>query len=152
MCYKSKNKKPDTEEEPISKISLKSAIDNREVLNALKPLITTITHQPKFASWLKETYSGVDVWDIYIALFLYEYDEPFFMDGTVNISMMEKFACILPVICRITSREVVEYDDCESSMSDVVEAYGRFLFSKVYELSHTFKMPIGKFIDIWRRK
>lgn len=153
MCYKSKNKKPVIEEEPISKTSLKSAIDNREVLNALKPLITTITHQPKFASWLKETYSYVDVWDIYVALFLYEYDEPFFLgDGSVNTSMMEKFVHVLPAVHGIISREVVDYDDCESSMSGIVEAYGRFIFSKVYELSHTFKMPIGKFIDTWRRK
>ena len=154
-CYKSNNKKTAVEEEePISKISLKCMIGDRKVLNALKPLISVITHQPKLASWLKETYSDVDVWDIYITLFLYEYDEPFFVNGSVNISTMEMFARVLPIIRGITSHEVVVYpDDYKSSRA--IKAYGRFIFSDVYELSHTFKMPIGKFMDIlsiWKQK
>ena len=151
-CYKSNNKKTAVEEEePISKISLKCMICDNKVLNALKPLISVITHQPKFASWLKETYSDVDVWAIYIALFLYEYDEPFFIDGSVNISMMEMFVRVLPIIRGITSHEVVGYaDDSESSRAN--KAYGRFVFSDVYVLSLTFKMPIGKLIDACRQK
>ena len=129
-------------------------IDSRKVYNALKPLISIIVHQPKFASWLKETYSDVDVWDIYITLLLYEYDEPFFVNGSVNISTMEMFARVLPIIRGITSHEVVGYAD-DSKSSRAIKAYGRFIFSDVYELSHTFKMPIGKFMDIlsiWKQK
>ena len=153
--YRSEKHVIDIGEESVSKILLKDKpvrelIGDEKVYNALKPLISIIVHQPKFASWLKETYSDVDVWDIYIALLLYEYDEPIFMNGAINMSTMNVFVRVLPIVCEITERKVRLTSNHVHTRT--IYAYRKFLQSGLYELSLTSKMPIGKLIDACRQK